>query len=336
MNMKKRARLMIGILVSVFCLVLAFRGVSIGDLWSLGRAFPATSMAFYLAIASTSLVLRGARWWVLLAGAGRLRFGNVFAVNCAGQLGNNVLPARLGDLFRAANLIRSGASSGFSLATIFVERVLDTGLLVLLASGALRGLGSLPWLTRASSIVAAAALAGLGFALALPLVEARLVELTRRTLPVRWHARAEGLIEQFALGLRSLRRPRTVFAFFALSAAIWFLDGFGLWLLARAAGLMLSPAMIALLLTSLALSSAIPAAPGNAGVYQAVAVTVLAPFGAARAPALVFAVTWQALIVIDLLVWGLASLWFLSRQKLLMSFQLGGWLRAANPNPDAI
>jgi hypothetical protein len=38
-------------------------------------------------------------------------------------LGNNLLPARLGDVFRATNLGRAGIRSGYALATVFVERV---------------------------------------------------------------------------------------------------------------------------------------------------------------------------------------------------------------------
>lgn len=310
--MKTSLRLMAGAVVSAVCLILAFRGVPLGELWRLGRTLPAQSALLYMGIASTSLLLRGLRWRVLLTGAGPIPFGAVFAVNCAGQMGNNVLPARLGDLFRATNLTRSGASGGFALATIFVERVLDTGFLVLIASVALRGVGALPpWLMRASSIVAIAALAGFGLALTLPFLEAFLLKLARRLLPMRWHIRAASLIKQFVLGLQSLHSVRTVLAFLVLTVTVWSLDGFGIWVLASAAGLTLAPAVIALLMTSLALSSAIPAAPGNAGVYQIVAVTVLAPFGAGRAPALLFAVTWQALILINLLVWGLGSLWFL-------------------------
>jgi uncharacterized protein (TIRG00374 family) len=318
--MKRYLRLTAGIVISAVCLLLAFRGVGMGELWRLARSLPVPLVLLYSGVASTSLVLRGARWKVLLAGAGPLPFSTVLAVNCAGQMGNAVLPARLGDLFRATNLTRSGVSGGFSLATIFVERVLDTGFLVLLAAAALRGVGALPpWLLRASSVVAVAALAGLGFALTLPLLEAPLLRLARRLLPARWHVRATALIEQFVLGLRSLHRVRTVLAFLVLTVAVWSLDGFGIWVLAGAAGLALTAPVIALLLTSLALSSAIPAAPGNAGVYQIVAVTVLAPFGAAHAPALLFAVTWQALIVINVLAWGLASLWFLSSRELLVT-----------------
>jgi uncharacterized membrane protein YbhN (UPF0104 family) len=70
-----------------------------------------------------------------------------------------------------------------------------------------------------------------------------------------------------------------------------------------------------LLLTSVALSSAVPLAPGNLGVYQMVAVAVLTPLGIARARALVLAVALQFLITANLLFWGLGSVWYLSGRR---------------------
>src|SRR6185436_16729894 len=97
----------------------------------------------------------------------------VFAVNSAGQLGNNILPARLGDLFRATNLGRVGISSGFALATVLVERVLDTGFLVFLSAQALSRIGEVPeWLARGSRVLGYVACGGLAVALLLPFFDA--------------------------------------------------------------------------------------------------------------------------------------------------------------------
>jgi uncharacterized membrane protein YbhN (UPF0104 family) len=74
----------------------------------------------------------------------------------------------------------------------------------------------------------------------------------------------------------------------------------------------LSPTQAALVLTSIALASVVPAAPGNLGVLQYVAVSVLVPLGAAPAPALSLALILQVLNTTTLSLWGAGSLWFLS------------------------
>ncbi len=328
--MNKYLRLALGIGVSATCLFLAFRGVPVGELWKLAQDLPLRFPLFYVGVASVNLFLRAARWRVLLTGNDSIPFGTVFAVNCVGQLGNSVLPARLGDLFRATNLTRSGTSSSFSLATIFVERVFDAGFLVLVGAAAAPFVGKLPeWLLHASGVVGIVALLGLAFIFALPFFEAPFLRLLQGVLPRGWQNLATALIEQFVLGLRSIHRMEAILAFLALTVCIWFLDGFGIWILVVATGSTVPPAVVALLLMSLALSSAIPAAPGNAGVFQVVAVTVLAPFGVGRSAALFFSLIWQALIVINLLLWGLGSLWFLTSRKLLVT----AGFRRAHPIP---
>jgi uncharacterized membrane protein YbhN (UPF0104 family) len=78
----------------------------------------------------------------------------------------------------------------------------------------------------------------------------------------------------------------------------------------------LSPFTAVLLISALALASAIPAAPGNLGVYQLVVISVLGTAGIAREPALSLALIMQAMNVMTLVAWGLPSFWALSVPKL--------------------
>jgi uncharacterized protein (TIRG00374 family) len=283
------------------------------ELWSIARSLPIWVAALYLCAASASLFLRAVRWRLLLVAARPVPVGIVFAVNSAGQMGNNLLPARLGDVFRATNLGPVGISGGFALATVFVERVLDTGFLVFLSGVALSSISAVPeWLARASRLLAGVACGGLAFALLVPLFEPAILRAGEACVPARWLAPFRRLVEQFVLGLRSLRDARRVLGFALLTIAIWTLDGAGLWALASGFGVELSPGTTLPVMTALALSSAIPVAPGNLGVYQMVGVAVLAPFGVARARALALGLTLQLLIVANLLVWGLGSVVYLS------------------------
>ena len=311
-RLAQTVRLCAGLAISAGCLLLAARSVPIRELRTIAGSLPARVVLLYLCAASSSLFLRAVRWRVLLLAARPVAPGVIFAVNSAGQMGNNLLPARLGDVFRATTLGRVGISGGFALATVFVERVLDTGFLVFLSAVALGGLSAAPpWLALASRVLAGAACGGLAFVLLVPLLEAWILRVGEACVPDRWRAAFRRLVQQFVLGLRSLRDVRRVLGFGLLTVAIWGLDGVGAWVLGRGVGVELSPVMTVLLLTSVGLSSAVPLAPGNLGVYQMVAVAVLTPFGVERARALALAVALQLLIIANLLMWGLGSLWFL-------------------------
>jgi glycosyltransferase 2 family protein len=312
-TIKQFGRVLAGVGVSGCCLMVAFRSVPLHQVWTITTSIPVATVVVWTALASSSLVLRALRWRVLLEAVKPLPLGLAFAVNSAGQLGNAILPARLGDIFRGTNLGRSGVSCGFALATVLVERVLDTGFLVFISAVAIGSFEGTPaWLTRASVALGTAAAGGLSVALLLPHLESRVLSLVRCSAPERWADKLVGMVQQFVLGLRSLHDPKRLTAFFLSTCVIWFLDGCGAVLLGRGLSITLSPAVAALLLTSVALSSAVPA--GNVGVYQMVTIAVLAPFGVARPQALGFAIVLQVLGLINLLAWGSVSIWYLACQ----------------------
>jgi len=69
--------------------------------------------------------------------------------------------------------------------------------------------------------------------------------------------------------------------------------------------------MAMLLLTGLGLGSALPSTPGYVGIYQFVAVTVLAPMGIAKSAALAFIIMVQAYGYVTTLLVGLPCLYIL-------------------------
>jgi uncharacterized protein (TIRG00374 family) len=302
-----------GIVISAVCLWLAFRSVSMGQVWTAAAAISSQTIFACFVLGSSTLFLRSVRWRILLEAAGPLPLATAFAVNSAGQMGNMILPARLGDLFRATNLGRAGLSTGFTLATVLAERLLDAGFLVLVSASALTTFSNLPgWLTRAAFWLAIAALTGLALTVLLPRIEIRILNLIARVVPYRAQPRLTRLAAQFLSGLRSFHDARRASGFLFWTAVIWTLDGAGIMVLAHGMGIALSPTEAALVLTSIALASVVPAAPGNLGVLQYVAVSVLVPLGAARAQALSLALILQALSTVTLSLWGAGSLWYLS------------------------
>jgi uncharacterized protein (TIRG00374 family) len=277
-------------------------------------AFPPRTLAICFLLSSTTLVMRALRWRILLAARARLRIGIVFQVNSAGQLGNLALPARLGDFYRATNLGSLGLPTAFTLATVFVERILDAGFLVMIAAMVLAGSAAMPfWLARGARMLAFASLAGLLVMLILPRVESRLTPFVQAVVP-----RAAAFLNQFLDGLRSFQNLGRASSFLALTGAIWVVDSIGVVVIGSGLGAQFSPFTAVLLICALALASAIPAAPGNLGVYQLVVISVLATAGIAREPALSLALLMQALNLVTLAAWGLPSFWRLTNPPPLL------------------
>src|SRR5262245_8678765 len=123
--MRGKTRL-VGIAVTLLCLVLAFYGIDYHALWG------ALATANYVLVLPAMLlwlfgyVARSVRWRTILAGSSVGSLFNLFGVLMIGFATNNLLPARLGELARAYLLRRrTGLRKTFVLASVFLERVFD-------------------------------------------------------------------------------------------------------------------------------------------------------------------------------------------------------------------
>ena len=84
---------------------------------------------------------------------------------------------------------------------------------------------------------------------------------------------------------------------------------------AQSVGVHISFRVALLVLTALGLSSALPSTPGYVGIFQFVAVTVLAPFGIDRDAALAYILLLQAQAYILVLPLGMPGLLRFRRAK---------------------
>ena len=300
------------ILLAVILLYFAMRRVEWGELWRIIQNARLEYLVLGCLLTSATSMIRALRWRVLLSAERWLGVLDVFWATMVGYLGNSFLPARAGEVLRSVALgRRSQISSSFVLATALTERILDAGILVIIGSIALGMLDEgPPSLLNASNGMAVLSAVGLAVVFFLPFLK-RQIEwiLNRLPLPVALKIRLRGLLEQFLLGLRSLRHSGRALSFLVLAAVIWLGDAIGATIIAHALGLSLTIPQALLLGVSLGLSSAIPSTPGYIGVYQFVAVTVLPIFGLTVNQALAFILVYQALSYLVITWWGLLGLW---------------------------
>jgi uncharacterized protein (TIRG00374 family) len=322
-----RWSLVITLILAGVLLFFALRGIQWHEvLRSLRQARLALLLLTFL-IFTGSHLLRSLRWYLLLRADQPLSWPPVFWTLEVGYLGNNLLPARLGELIRSAVIAaRTRIGFGYALATTLAERISDSIALVSISLVASLTLTGTPdWLRAATRGLAIIAILGLICLFAAPYLQAipRWI-IGRVPLPSGIKMRLIGLLEQFLLGVQALQNPRRALSFAALTLIIWLADSIGAVIAARALGLSLTLPQALLLLAALGLASAAPSTPGYVGIYQFVAVSVLAPFGFAREQAVVFILTFQFMIYILTIVWGSLGLWrlnltreFFSRRALL-------------------
>ncbi len=282
---------------------LALRGVDAGEVKRIFRALqPGFIAAAWLSYVA-SIAVRAIRWRLLLSSiVSACGLSAVTETLVAGYAVNNLLPARLGELFRADYAKRRlQISRASALGSIVVERLLD-GVVVaaLLWFGlALQGLVRSHSSANALWSIAVTASVLLGVVLVVILLLVR-VHSWHRRLPAKLAVRIEQMID----GLASLQRGPTA-TIGGATCVVWALESLALWLMFRAIGQTLSPGEVCMLMGAATLSTLVPTAPAYLGSYQFVFVTAMRVFGRPESAGIVAATSIQIVFYGTVTVTGL-------------------------------
>ncbi len=282
---------MSGILISIAALWLIVKDANIDQFTA------AIAHADYgLVLTSTAFILfsmwvRGYRWRALLDN--RISISRSFNISNIGNLLNNVLPLRAGEMARAYLVSRSGEITLMQcFSTVIVERLLDVLIVLGLLMVVLPFVAAAEIFVRAGAITAAVAFLAITTLLIVAYWRDQVVTLARRLLGWLTPALREPLIrqgDQFLLGIRSIR-PRRLASAILSSLVIWGGWAAGCWvmLLAFVPG---SAWYAGVLVTcAVALGLSIPSAPSGAGLFEAAVVAALALFNIPVDVALAYAV----------------------------------------------
>ena len=268
------ARGAIGVAISVVALFLAVRQVDLdGTAKVISSAAPGW-LILMLALQLADVTMRGLRWQRLLARIQHVPYARVLDYLLVGYLANNVLPARLGELVRSHYLgDREGLSRTTALGTVVVERIVDTAVLVVIASVAIL-------ILQVRGVVASAVLVGVALtgllivALAVALVAHRLPGADRMVASVARWPRVRDLAGRLRGGLAVASQPRTMGAAVGLSVVAWAASVTSFAAAGQSIGLELTIAQATLLCSGIALATAIPSGPGYLGTFELAAVTI--------------------------------------------------------------
>lgn len=287
-------KLLVGFALSAFFLWLAFRDANLPQVWAAILTADLRWIIPMIAVTLVSFVLRAWRWQYLLSGES-VRLGPLFRSTMIGFMGNNVLPARLGELMRVYAIGNSsGISRSSALASIVLERIFDMGTLLILFVIVL-ATGRLPEEVRSwgGYLLAIAAIAFLGV-FVFWIRRDFILGLVRRFAPARVRDRLLQITENFHTGLEAMGRRGALLKAFLLSLLIWatliaVVDaGF------RALGLGLPYDAGVIVLVVMAIGTMIPSAPGFLGTLQYAGTLALTQYDIDRSVALSFTLVYHA------------------------------------------
>lgn len=295
----------LGLGMTALFLWLAARNVSLPELAAALAAARWRWLPFMLGMGLADLVIRAARWKILLwRAAPRAGVWTLFKLEAIGLALNNVLFLRVGELARAFLAGRElGAHVASTLASVAVERALDVAALLLLfcAAAALAPQFVPAALRRAGLLALCGVLAAIG---ALAVGEGQVWRLKR------WPG-VHRLAAQLAQGAAVLREPAPAAAAAVLSLGLWSVDALVYWAGARALslGALVSYPRAILVLSWAGAAAALPAAPGAFGTFEALVKSILVDFGAGPDAAFACAVFTHMTTYLTATVLGLLFLW---------------------------
>lgn len=286
----KRWQLVIGVFISLAFLWLALRGLNLGAFWQAVRGAQYFWLLPGIGVYFLAVWLRAWRWHYLLAPLKPVPTYEIFPITAIGYMGNNVYPARAGEVLRAVILKRHhGISISASLATILVERIFDG---VVMLAFVFFNLPELARLTHDSGIVGniqqvvlggtALFLGALLLFLLAAMFPERTMALSRALLryaPLALQKRLLPLLERFLGGLTFLRSPFHVLMVFLTSLGIWLLETGKYWFVMYAFPFHVPFYALMLMNGVVNLATTIPSAPGYIGTFDAPGIAVLRAYG---------------------------------------------------------
>lgn len=235
----------------------------------------------YASVMGLAVSLRAWRWFVALNRNHSPGFSNTFWCTWIGYMGNNIFPGRAGEILRAIYLGKaSGIRKSLVLATALIERIIDAGILLLMALIILTLIPMLPEKLRASFlIVLPIFLIVILLVMTAPLYE-KLIHKIIKFIPLGTKPREKmfSLAEGLLSGVKVFYHYKTLIPFLLTTFIIWCFDAIGFMALASSFSANLQFAQSLVFIAALAFASSLPSTPGYVGVYQSVAVTILPLF----------------------------------------------------------
>jgi uncharacterized protein (TIRG00374 family) len=258
--------------------------------------------------------LRTMRWRLLLPGRDLSR-SVLFKSLIIGFTVNNLLPLRMGEVARAYLLARwEAVPYGATVASLFVERVLDGLTLALLLLAAVLLVPSAPSYLLAAGLIAAAGFCAGALVLALAAWRAELIVRLTAALARRLPERAGGIVVRlahaFLTALSQVRGRSRLGMAVGLSLLAWCFELSVFFVLMTSFRLGGTLPLAYLVGSAANFATLVPSSPGYVGTFDGALIGVLRDTtGLAAGPATAYALVVHATLFLPVVIVGTLLLW---------------------------
>ncbi len=331
--------LILGTIISVVALYLAFRHVPLKDLANYLKSINYFWILPSVFVALLSFAFRVYRWQIILESAHRVGFWQAFHPLMIGFMINCILPGRVGEIARPA-ILKKNENVLFStgLATVAAERAFDVGIMIVFSAVLLSTIHIDPKLDitfgkyhfNKDMLLAVGGitlkflvllLLGL-IALSIAKIRHLITDLITKIPAVFFFVGTDGkenilkrfcmpvinFIDNFAAGLALVKNPAKMAVCVTLSAVIWCLSALSYYLMAKGCpGIHLSYNEMFAVMLIICFFIALPSVPGFWGIWEAGGVFALAIFGISSKEAAGFTLANHAIQVFPVIIVGLVS-----------------------------
>ncbi len=316
-KLKKNLPIIFGVAISVLFLWRALRGLKLDEVGDVVAGANYIWLVPGVLVYFIGVWIRAWRWHFLLKPLKEISTKKMFPIVTIGYMGNNIFPARLGEVLRAVFLKRrEEVPISASLATIIVERIFDG---VVMLAFVFLNLSELTKLTGDSGFlgnIQQAAIIGTSVfigALVVFLLAAMFPKVTAKIgtwfiikfLPAKLEEKMLGFMNKFLDGLISLRSPANVLMVFFTSAIIWLLETGKYWFVMHAFNFKVSFFALMLMNGIVNLATTIPSAPGYVGTFDLPGIAVLTAYGIDHATAAGYTLVLHAALWLPITLLGL-------------------------------
>lgn len=308
--------LFVGTLVTVACLYWAVKDI---DWTEVGQGFAQAryeSIPLYLLFLGLFFWLKAIRWSWLLLPVKVITPRQVAGPMMAGFMGNNILPAHLGEFIRVVLLGRQERiSMAGVLTSVAIERLLDVFAVLLLVGIGLVCVRDIPDNLRQAFLgVGLIALVGV-LVLVAGLIWLRQAVawgravVARLPISVARQAQLSELIESAATGTTALKQGHLLLKLLVNSLVQWGCNCVMIYISLRSFGIAVPFAATLILLGVLVFAVTIPSTPGFFGAIQLAFVKTLAVFGVVEATAFAASIYYHLLQYVVVTAVGIWCVW---------------------------
>jgi len=331
---RKTWKISAALAISAVLLYFAFRDIDpvkiIGAMSTIDAKYLAAAVAGVIFVQA----LRALRWGILLRPVAALDRKDLFAVTSVGFMMVALLPARLGEIARPYLLSQNSAVSfSCALASILLERILDSVFVLALFALSLNFIDAPPWIINFAKLAALILLTVIGLLMAGASATGRRMgqKFGRMLLPVWIVSFVERMAGAFYSGMSVMRDARYLALSVVLSAVMWSSVVAINWLLFRAFGIDLGLVAATVVLVFTMLGISVPAGPGFVGNYHFACLLGLSFFDVNKDVAAAYALSLPAVSVGTVIILGVLCLGLLKVNLSALVWRRGG--RLSHPGP---